>query len=194
MTTYADIRADLRSGDILLFANQGWISNVGRSEYSHAEMVVRHKGPGSRETVLTAGVREFQGGRIKTLSSQVRDYPGKIDVYRATCSQAVAALAADFAVRQAGHAYSYAGILKLGLLHAPILRQVFRWFPDITNMNPTAWDAPKFCSQLVVWCYRAAVKGFRQDWELVNGLADWAVEPGDLRRGSVQQLWRGLEL
>ena len=193
-TVYREVRHLIRAGDVLLYRRPGsWIGNVGRSPYSHAAMVVVYPGWHDR-TLLAAESREFQGSHLKTLSSQVARYHGRIDVFRPTCGNQIAEEAADLAVKQAGHQYNYRGIVWLGLLHAPLVRNAIRWYPDTTDMTLSAWDAPKFCSQLVVWCLRVAAQWLKSSWEVIHQLGDRWCEPGDLARGNIELMWPELVL
>jgi hypothetical protein len=73
-------RADIASGDLLLFRGVGIIPAVirsfGRSRYTHAARVVDWDGE-----LFCCEVREGRGGRAVTLESQVKRFPGRIDVF-----------------------------------------------------------------------------------------------------------------
>src|SRR5262245_66124760 len=76
----SDVAADIRDGDLLLFRGRGVIARLigvaGRSEYSHAARAVWWG-----YDLFCCEVRELRGGRAVTLESQVRKFPGLIDVF-----------------------------------------------------------------------------------------------------------------
>src|SRR5690242_20741871 len=76
----ADARRYLRDGDLLLFRGRGLVARAirtaGRSTYSHAAMVAWCHG-----LCMCLELREFRGGRAVTLESQVRRFPGQVDLY-----------------------------------------------------------------------------------------------------------------
>jgi hypothetical protein len=73
---YRAARRQVRDGDLLLFRRRGLISIAGRGDHSHAA-----KAAWWGDDLFCLEVREWHGGRAVTLSSQVRDYPDRIDVY-----------------------------------------------------------------------------------------------------------------
>src|SRR3954467_12336419 len=78
-TQFAELaHAQLRisDGDLLLFRRRGLIAIAGRGTHSHAAKTAWW---GSE--LFCVEVREGHGGRAVTLESQVRKFPGHIDVY-----------------------------------------------------------------------------------------------------------------
>src|SRR5690606_19939014 len=121
-----DVSRYLSDADLLLFRREGLlsfshlISTAGRSEYSHAAMLGHCHG-----LLLCLEMRELRGGRAVTLESQVRRYPGRIDVFtlRSEYREAFDRFGAVKAMmRRCGGEYSYAGILSAALLHLPGVR------------------------------------------------------------------------
>src|ERR1043165_2196205 len=102
LARYRDIRHEILDGDLLLVRRRGLISIAGRGAHSHAAKaawwrssapaVGRSRQPDALEFAMAAGnrdilfcleVRELHGGRAVTLSSQVKRFPGRIDVFQA---------------------------------------------------------------------------------------------------------------
>jgi hypothetical protein len=208
-TRYWHVRKELRSGDVGLVRTGNLIAQTGRSEESHAFLLAwRHA---DQSTLLVAESREGRGGQLLTLSSQVREYPGQIDIYRPTCVRLLAERAATIAVNWSGKRYSYPNILKIWLAHHPLLRKaaeeycLLRGWQNpfvLDEVHPSPWDEPKICSQLVTWAFREAkhelgnrLKPSDAWWDLVPGLNDRFVEPADIARsGSKQLIAKGLVL
>lgn len=172
-TNYSQIRHDIWVGDLLLFRRKSAISKYSEGPYSHAALVTWY---GS--TLLCVESREWHGGRAVTLSSQIQQHPACIDVYRPKITGKQCSAAAELAIRQTGHAYNYRGIVWASLLRMPLLRFLYEKL-TLREIDPTAnvksaFYSPKFCSQLVTWCYRAV--GF----DCCPGLADAFVTPNHL--------------
>jgi hypothetical protein len=112
-----------------------------------------------------------------TLSSQVRRYPGQIDVFEVNPERRWPEYDRRGAVRMmrrlAGRPYGYAGLIAASLLHLPIVRWFIR--PDIDDRGRTT--RPPFCSQA---CAMADRIGGGVD--PVPHLADRLTEPADLAR------------
>ena len=72
----------IADGDLFLFRGAGVVSRMisvaGRSEYTHAARAAWWG-----RILFCLEVREFKGGRAVTLASQVRRFPGVIDVFEA---------------------------------------------------------------------------------------------------------------
>ena len=75
-----DVAGEIRDGDLLLFRGRGLVALcigvAGRSEYTHAARAVWWG-----NDLFCCEVRELRGGRAVTLESQVRKFPGAIDVF-----------------------------------------------------------------------------------------------------------------
>ena len=92
MKTYEDIRNELKTGDILLFSGQGFISDaikwITKNEYSHVGMVLRIKGydyVALWESTTLGNVPSIFGGKRKgvqivQLSQRLKKYRGKVVV------------------------------------------------------------------------------------------------------------------
>lgn len=183
---YANVRDSVNDADLVLFRGNGLVSRLirvaGRGAYSHAGMCVW-----ARSSLLCCEVREFHGGRAVTLSSQVRLYPGCIDVYR-TVPPCVApgqrsfdaTLAADSMLRKAGTKYGYGAVLKAGLLHLPFVRL---WqTPDTDDESESS--SLQYCSEAVASCLRKA------GMDPTPNLSDRLTEPNDLARSiCFQYMW-----
>lgn len=175
-TPYNSIRHNVWIGDLLLFRRKSVISWASEGPYSHAALATWYG-----DTLLCVESREWHGVRLVTLSSQVRNHPGCIDVYRPHLSQAPAREATELAVRQTGHVYNYRGILWASILRMPVLRWALEkcgvMIDPNVNLN-SSWSAPKFCSQLCTWAYRKV--GF----DPCPGLSDAFVTPNHLGHSS----------
>lgn len=190
---YRQARGQIRDGDLLLFRNpRSTIARATGGIYSHAAMAVWHGPLNSRwRTLLVAEAREWRGSRLVSFSSQVRDYPGRIDVWRPTCPAFIAARASDFAVRKSGHRYAYSQVLKCGLLHLVDRLDLFSLLDPIDRPLRTAaeseWYDDNFCSWQDVYCYRKAAQIYTSDWDPCPGLADRYCEPNHLaQRGGFE--------
>ena len=170
------IDSRIRDGDLLLFRGTGFFSHLirvaGRSDYSHAAKAVRWG-----DTIFCCEVRELKGGRAVTLESQVRRYPGRIDVFETNPGgrwrEYDRAGSVRFMRRLAGCDYGYFGVLKAALRHLPLWRFLIR--PDMEDQKITS--RPPFCSEA---CALADRLGGGVD--PVPQLADRVTEPADLAR------------
>jgi len=195
-TPYWDARSHIPNGALIAFRNGGVLGWNERTHVTHIATSLWREG--DQATLLLAESREGHGGRLVTLSSQVRAYPGAIDVYLPTlgCPLPLQERAATIACNWAGYAYRYRGLLEMGLLEMPLLRWLLRYNPDTTDMTLSAWDAAKVCSQFHIWAYRWAKRELRMedvDWDPVPGIGDMWVKPGDLvRSGSYHLAFPGL--
>jgi hypothetical protein len=172
MVRFSEAEKKIRDGDLLLFRRRGAISMVGRGEHCHAAKAAWWKGD-----LFCLEMLWLHGGRAVTLESQVKQYPGRIDVFqtnpRNRWHNYDRAGAVRFMRRLCGSGYGYKALITASFLHMPIVR----WFvkPD---MDDTAIDcrAP-FCSQA---CSMADRIGGGVD--PVPQLADRCTEPADLAR------------
>lgn len=202
-TRYSAARKDLRSGDVGLVRTGNYLARSGRSEYSHAFLLAWRNS--DQSTLLVAESREGRGGQLLTLSSQVRAYPGQIDIYRADgAARILRERAATIAVNWAGKRYGYPNIAKIWLAKRPWLRAIAEEYycargwqnPFVLEETiPSPWHEPKVCSQLCCWAYRQAkyelFHRLKPEWrafDLAPNLNDRFVEPGDLHRGGALQL------
>lgn len=172
----SEVARKIGSGDLLLFRGRGLISRLigtaGRSEYTHAAKAIWWG-----DELFCCEVRELKGGRAVTLASQVRRYPGQIDVFQVDPEVRWPDYDFDGANglmrRLAGCDYGYVGLLKAAVLHVPFWRFLVRPELDDTNVD----DHPPFCSHA---CAMADRLGGGVD--PVPHLADRITEPGDLAR------------
>ena len=169
---YHDARSLIGDGDLLLFRRRNLISIAGRGEHSHAAKAAWWNG-----CLFCLEVREWFGGRAVTLSSQVKRYPGRIDVFETNADDRGPDYDGKFALlvmrRLAGCDYGYRNVLAASLLHLPILRLFVK--PNTDDRAETR--LPPFCSEAVA---RAERSGGNVD--PVRHLADRITEPADLAR------------
>jgi hypothetical protein len=71
-----DAQSGIANGDQLLFCRRNLISIAGRGDHSHAANAAWWD-----NDLYCLEVREWRGGRAATPESQVRRFPGRIDVY-----------------------------------------------------------------------------------------------------------------
>ncbi|HEY4233465.1 MAG TPA: hypothetical protein VGM76_08560 [Lacipirellulaceae bacterium] len=167
-----DARPSVSDGDLLLFRRRGLISIAGRGDHSHAA-----KAAWWDDDLFCLEVREWRGGRAVTLESQVRRFPGRIDVFQVNANERWPEYdrtrATYFMRRLAGCDYGYAAVLAAAMLHLPAIRLAVR-----AEVDDSAIDRrPPFCSQA---CAMADRLGGGVD--PVPHLADRLTEPGDLAR------------
>lgn len=120
-------------------------------------------------------LREFHGGRMKTLESQVEQYPKQIDVFSpdiARFPEFNPSLAVSYMRRLTDKRYGYRGVARLALQKVPVL---WRCWPLDMSDNPCAPSAAPFCSHAAVCAYR---EGGRID--PVPRKPDHLVTPNDL--------------
>ncbi len=174
--TLTEAVADIRDGDLLLFRGRGAVARMigvaGRSDYTHAARAVWWG-----NDLFCCEVRELRGGRAVTLESQVRRFPGLIDVFEVNPSNRWREYdrrgAVRFMRRLAGCDYGYIGILQAALRHLPLVRCLVR--PDSDDKRVT--DQPPFCSQASTMADRLG-----GGVDPVPHLADRLTEPADLAR------------
>jgi hypothetical protein len=172
----AEYATQIWNGDLLLFRGRGLVSRLigtaGRSEYTHAARAIWWN-----DVLFCCEVRELQGGRAVTLASQVRKFPGQIDVFATNPDnrwpEYDVASANRFMQRLAGCDYGYTSLWKAALLHVPLWRLLVK--PELDDAAID--DHPPFCSHA---CAMADRIGGGID--PVPHLADRITEPGDLAR------------
>lgn len=172
LVRYPAVRGRIGDGDLLLFRRRSLISIFGRGVHSHAAKAAWWDGD-----LYCLEVREWHGGRAVTLSSQVQERPGRIDVYEVNPDNRWPHYdrrgSVRFMRRMAGCDYGYRGVVLAALLHLPLVRLLTR-----ANMDDAARDRrPPFCSQA---CAMADRLGGGVD--PVPHLADSLTEPADLAR------------
>ncbi len=165
---YSAVRDEIPSGAILLRRAGPWLSSrlIGLSTgtpYCHAAMAGWWG-----NVLLCLETLQFHGGRAVTLSSQVRRYPGKWDVYEARPSMLGLSFnghqAIQVMIRGTGEPYGWRSLL------AAAWRRALRMPLTDDNLNGS-WP---ICSQLVSRACRAGGRDPRP------GMADCVTEPGHL--------------
>jgi hypothetical protein len=191
-TSYAKARKLIRDGDNAMFRNGGLIARVSDGPYTHAAKCLWLRDIlGQKTELLIAESREGYGGRIVTLSSQVRLYPGRIDIFRPTCKTEVAAWSAHLVARQAGHDYGW-GSIRLAFFKRLMLWRLLtgaHFHTEGTELSP--WNEPKHCAQAVCWGERSAAKRLQPGWEPTHK-HDRDTEPNDLAGGTHKLVYHGL--
>jgi hypothetical protein len=180
--SFAFVKGEIQQGDLLLFRGQGWLSRMisvaGRTNWTHAGMVDVWDGE-----LYCDEVREFVGGRVVTLASQVERFPGQIDVFRANTSiypQYDRQAAALHMRRFAGCSYGWWHVIGAAVLHVPVLRFRLKTDYSIEVASETGPTKPPYCSQAVSMACRLSGKV-----DPVPQLADRFTEPGDLSRSNL---------
>lgn len=182
---YDDVRHEIWNGDLLLFRKRrvgfldAMIAIAGRGVHSHAAKAAWWK-----DDLFCLEVREFHGGRAVTLSSQVRKYPGRIDVFRPNPQNRWphydAARSLEIMRRFAGMDYGYGNVLWTALTHMPLLRVFVR--PAVNDEKTCDFRSPPFCSEAV-----AAAERIGGGVDPIPHLADRFSEPADLARSPFYQ-------
>lgn len=167
-----EAKSQIRDADLLLFRRRGVISVAGRGVHSHAAKVVWWG-----QDLFCVEVREWYGGRAVTLESQVRKYPGRIDLFRSNPHRRWREFdreaSSEWMRRLAGCDYGYAAVLAAATLHLPVVRTFVR--PELEDRAVN--DRPPFCSQACAMADRIA-----GGVDPVPHLADRLTEPADLAR------------
>ncbi len=163
-----DVRAQLRTGDVLLFKGDVVLSKLIESveggEYSHSAFVLRW---GARAMVVQA---EFPRLEAVPTSIAVKKYSGRVDWWRIP-DERYAQLDLERLTREAtrllGRDFAVLDLLKVGFynaFHKPIPKE----------RHP---DAALFCSEYVAHCFRHA------GYPLAAKKDAHAVTPDDLANG-----------
>lgn len=169
---YREARSQVRDSDLLLFRRRGLISIAGRGDHTHAA-----KAAWWGDDLFCLEVREWHGGRAVTLSSQVRKFPARIDVYqtnpRDRWGEYDRAGATAVMRRLAGCGYGYWGVAAAALLHLPFVRL----FAEVDVYDGEPPNRPPFCSQACAMSDRIG-----GGVDPVTHLADRMTLPADLAR------------
>ncbi len=170
--TLVDARSQIADGDLLLFRHRGPIAIAGRGEHSHAA-----KAAWWGDDLFCLEVREWHGGRAVTLESQVKKFPGRMDVYHTNPAnrwpEYDRTRATTMMRRLAGCDYGYAAVLAAAMLHLPFIRMAARADTD----DRAIARRPPYCSQAC-----AMVDRLGGGVDPVPHLADRLTEPADLAR------------
>jgi hypothetical protein len=175
LVRYCDVRSQIRDGDLLLFRRRGLISVAGRGEHCHAAKAAWW-GP----DLFLLETRAPLGGRAVTLSSQVKQYAGRIDVYQVNPDGRWAEYDRAGAVRLmrrlAGTHYGYARFITAALLHVPFVRHLLK--PEVDDQ---AVDSrPPFCSYACAMADRIVLQR-----RIKRSCTQWAVLVQDQLWGAV---------
>ena len=179
VSKYADVRASIADGDVLLFRHKSrlfsWgIARFTRSDYSHAGIAGWLRG---RLCCLETH-QWYGGGRIVLLRNLVQRQPEKIDVYRCwQFGRVRQSELVDGMMQLAGQPYGWGSLFKITLKSAPVIRL---FWP--ANTRDESNGSVPVCSAAVAKVYRMA------GLDLVPSLADAETTPGDLSRSSALKL------
>lgn len=188
----------IQVGDILFFRGRTIpsvvIRMVGRGPYTHVGMADRRNGH-----IDLIEFREFRGGRVVNLATQIHKFSGRIDVYRPAASIAYyenlsdvesAQLGRKIGVRTygydghkatsllrdlAGQPYGWKRILRFALYFIPGIR----WFVTPDSNDTDESHSYPVCSTSVSLAVR---KGYVDP---VPNLADFDTMPDDLARSAL---------
>lgn len=172
---YADVRASIRDGDVLLFESRGLVSAAirwgTRSTFSHAGLAAWW----GEELMLVESV-EGKGARAVRLSDAVQAAKGRIWLYRPAAWVVLdRAKVVDAARARLGRPYGWVAILLDAVGRLPLvallLRRGLASLDDLDDAGPRVK-----CSTLVSLAYRAG------GVDLVPSLGDRSTDPGDLAR------------
>lgn len=168
-----EVLGELEEGDMLAWRPTGQIGYTiaarGRTRYSHVGVFCRCYG-----LPMVAEVREFLGGRVVSLPTQIREAVGDIDVYKVDTKKFPEFNregAVRYMLQYAGQGYGYFGVLKLALLHTPYLCRLITRNANDEYVD----DLPVFCSQAI-----SAADRIGGGVDPVLHVADNSTEPGDL--------------
>jgi len=164
----------IRRADLLLYRRRGAISIAGRGAHSHAAKAIW---AGKQNDVpMVLETRSFVGARAVTLASQVRLYPGRIDVYHSNAGGRWPEYDRQKADRamwcMVGKKYGWRGLWCAAVLHLPVVR----WFVRAELDDLAIHKRPPFCSHACAYADRMG------GVDPVNHLADRLTEPADLAR------------
>jgi hypothetical protein len=167
---------EICDGDLLLFRSRGLVAHIiaraGRSPYTHAARALWWDGD-----LFCGEVRQWHGGRVVTLASQLERAHGEIDVYEVNPGNRWRHYrrggATRFMRRLAGCRYGYRSVLQAAARHAPL----WRWLVPPRRYHVESSGSPPFCSEA---CALADRLGGGVD--PTPQLADRLTEPGDLAR------------
>ncbi len=201
VSLFETVRHRIEDGDQLLFRNPfSPIAFAIGSPYAHAAMAAYRSGE-NHDTLCCVESRQFKGGRVVTLHSQVQRYPGRIDVWRPKCPRHIRSLAAQYAFDQAGHEYNLLGIGGCGLNWLPDRLGIKPdWLFDVDDLTLSKWDEAKFCSQQNCFAYRKAALYHEPawadipEWDPCPGRGDAWCWPGHLANDSFELLFPRLTL
>lgn len=171
-TPYDEARSIIRNGDILTLRRAGIIPWGTLGGALHVMVAAwRDDTDSGEQTLGLVEAREGKGIQWVTLHSQVKRFPGLIDVHRPLCPRPIAERAATIAMRQCGKRYDYFGLWRAAALRSPLIHFLSRYEPLDPDDLPK-WDDDKFCSYLADWVYCRAIYGLdaRTIWRPVRNV------------------------
>lgn len=169
-TLYKTIRHDIRDGDVALWPGG---SIVGRLDhFSHASRLLWYG-----NTLAAVEFREFKRARVLPFSELLAEYPGSPSIVRPQSTPKQAHFAAELMFRQANKKYGWWSIARQVWQRANLLRFITGIGFDEHDMTPAVWDAPKDCSEAIVWSDRLAMGKVNSKRWPCQGRADWACSP-----------------
>jgi hypothetical protein len=179
--TYSEANRALRPGDLLLW-KAGWnpasflIGIFGRAGISHAAQL---RGRPNRWQIQE--VVQWHGGQVRPLEEAIQQEPGRILWYAANAGSRWPEWSPALAVREfdrlIGCRYGWWNLLRVGLLHFPLLRLLLGCLLIRQATDDHAGEGPApFCSQAVAIAARAG------GVDPVPHLAHDYTEPADLAR------------
>ena len=172
-TDYADLRPELRTGDLLLCAGTGWFSQMiqaaTNSVWSHVAVVFRLE---AIDRVMVLESLEPVGVRTVPLSKYLRDYdsrgnpyPGQLCIARhadfeSHASPAELARFGHFAVDQLGYPYDNQMIAKIAArITLSALSHTAALHDSLRTLHSFAADLDRnreyICSEYVWECYQS---------------------------------------
>ncbi len=169
---YSEARSEIQDGYIMLYRADWKLSNrlIAKrghtpSPYCHAGIVAKW-----RNRLFLLEMIQWTGGQAKALSQQVRDYPGKWDVWRVKEGiKYHPRNATKAAIDDIGKCYGRWALARLAITHLPIVNYFFPRKSDDGNQ-----ELPAHCSMAVSRWVRKGSVDLRPD------LSDKFTEPGDL--------------
>lgn len=172
--TLEEAKATIQSGWIGQYRGRSYLSRLIQlatmSVHSHSSMFRRN----ANGEVDVLELREFQGGRIRTLEHHAEEANGLIDVFACNAGNRWPDFKPSTAIEMmrflADKDYGYWNVTKLGLRRVPGL---WRLFP-LTNTDVQRGTSQPFCSHAVAM---ATVYG---GVDPVPNLPDYLVTPGML--------------
>lgn len=169
---YADAVREMRDGDIALFRAGWWprpssllIARGTDTLYCHAEML--SQAPWDHKWWML-GTRQFVGGRARHLDKEVRESPGRWDIFRPRQLYDEEKAVNEMA-RIVDCPYGYWNLFRCALRHTRIISRFLKPLTD-DQLNGSA----PFCSQAVSRACRAGGRDPRPNH------ADILTEPGHL--------------
>jgi hypothetical protein len=181
LQTLSEVNRSLRQGDLLLWKASGnpasfLIGVFGRAGISHAAQVKGRPNQWQLQEVV-----QWHGGQVRPLDEAIRQEPGRILWYAANAGNRWPQWSPTLAVRKfdrlIGCRYGWWNLLRVGLLHFPLLRSLMSCLLIRQATDDKAGEGPApFCSQAVAIAARAG------GVDPVPHLADDCTEPADLAR------------